>query len=454
MRNWFVLFLVSLFSSAYSQEVINEYEIPDKHTFQDVELFSNGDSIIANMSLWFQGATQLKSYVLPPKGDLTALPTFRWTTRKDIIGSVPRPGGIKRMYYLNQEKKQFTILATDVNLEDRGWVHVPGNLVLEGKMLGMFTNKNEAVVFYYDKGTIHEIVLDGLTTSAKKSYALPPSMSEVNIRDVTLCADGEHIGALQAKSFVKIFVSDEWITAVHDHWGYGYKSVYTTVARCERSSGKVISRTIPTEGIISSTMLDTLLYRTKNSKSVFTLEVFGISSAKKIYEHKIESIPAHETQMVYLREGRANRIRKTESLKHMMHVMRFDTQFDPFVIAQHHGDSTLITWGNYVDDNGMQGPAGLDPVAGMILMVVGTTAKQIRPGPGLSRYFYLTGNIKDGFTFKDKPDCVRTRIDLFEMDQQKNVEAKKYGYFNFKGDIIAIYYLPKKDKLKFVKFRV
>jgi hypothetical protein len=376
------------------------------------------------------------------------LPNLHGTNKNAIGGIVSLSQDRKRIYYVDQEKNQFTIQAVDLNFKDRNMVDFPGKLTLDGKLLDMFTEGRHVAIFYFDKGTIHEMIIDGLNTSTKRSYVLPASMPEVVDREVTLCREGDFVGVVEAKSILKIFVKDEWITAVRDY--DGARSAYTTIARYERSTGKlVVSRTIPTEGKFSSTILDTLVYRTVNSKNVFKLEAFGVTSAKKVHEHKIEAMPAHDKQMVYLREGRANRIGKIESLKHMMKGANL---CDPFVIAQYEGDSTLITWGTYYDDNGAMGPAGLGPVAGMIVMAVGTTIKQVTPGPGLSRYFYLTGNVKGGFKLSENPQGLRARIDSFEMAQQKEGSAKKLGYYKFDGYIVSAYYLPKKNKLKLVKF--
>ena len=454
MRNCLVWLFVSVFfATAYSQEVINEHELPDKGSFQNIELLSIGDTIIANLSMWFQGNAQLSSFVLSPDRKLASLPNLRWANRKDIAGIVALPDGRKRIYYVNQEKKQFTILASELHFKNRNFADTPGELILGGQMLGMFTDNNTVVLFYFDKGTIHEIVLDGLNITNKKSYVLPAGMADVHAREITFFPEGDHVGAVQAKSTLKLILNDESITAVHDYWGYGYKSVYTTVAICERSSGKVTVKTFPSDGILSSTIVDNFLYRTINSKNTFVMEVFDVNSATKIHEHRIDASPATEKQMVYFREGRAHRVSKTESLEHMMHIMKRAAPVEPFVMAQNQGDSVVITWGNYFDDNGAMGPGGLDPVTGLIIMAVGTTIKQVSPGPGISRYFYLMGNVKGGFTLKDDPDFLRARIDLFEMEQQKSEVAKKYGYFNFRGDVIGIYYLPKKNKLKFVKFQ-
>jgi len=447
MRYWLACLFISTSFTARSQQVIKEYEIREKYFLDDVELLSFEDTLIVNLSLRFQGVSQLATFLVPRDMSFLSMPNLHGTNKNAICGVESLPGGIKRFYYADQAKSKFTIQAIEADFKKRSTIDFPGELVLNGKMLTMLTDDNQVVIFSYDKGTIYEVVIDGLKASSKKSYQLPESMTSVNARDVTLCVEGDHVGVVEAKSNLKIFLNDEWITAVHDN--SGYSSTHTAVTRFERSSGKVVTQTIPTKGKFSSTILDTLVYRTINGKSAFKLEIFGVNSASKIHEYNIAALPANEEQLVYFREGRANTIGKIETLKHMM---KTSPACEPFVVAQYQGNTTVLTWGTYFDDNGAMGPGGLDPITGMAKMIIGTTIKQIAPGPGVSRYFYLQGNLNDGFTLNDNSDCLRARVDAFETAQQKDAATKRKSYFKINGDIVAAYYLSKSNKLIFVKF--
>jgi len=425
--------------------------LPDKHTFQDVELTSIGDTLIVNMSLGLKGRDYLMTYIVSPDKSLTSAPNLHGTNKKPICGIVSLSGGRKRVYFLDQAKKEFRIKAIEANFGDKSIIDVPGEGVFDGRMLAMLTENNQVTIFSKDKGIIHEITLEGVKGSTKKSYVLPSTMSAISAHEVSIRREGDYAGVLEAKSDLKLFVNNDWITAILDYGGYGYTSAYTVIARYERSSGKVISRTFPTETetTLNSTILDTIVYRTINSSGVFKLESFDLKSAKKIYEHKIVLSTANADQLVYFREGRANKIGKGQTLKVMM---KNSAICEAFAIAQYQGDSTLITWGTYFDENGPGAFVGPDPFTGMIAMFVASTINQSIPGPGVSMYFYLMGNVRQGFKFRDNPDCLRTRIDSFEMAQQKEDLARKLGYYKFNGSIISVYYLPKKNKLKLVKF--
>src|SRR5688572_2859541 len=137
MRNYFACLFLIFFVSAYSQEIVKEYQLPDKHSFQDIELLSIGDTLIVNMSLDFRGRAQLMSYLIPPDTSLTPFPYLHATNKNPICGIVSLSRGIKRLYYLDQAKKEFRIKAVEANFEDKRMIDVPGELVLNGRMLAM-----------------------------------------------------------------------------------------------------------------------------------------------------------------------------------------------------------------------------------------------------------------------------------------------------------------------------
>jgi hypothetical protein len=453
MRHWLTSILVVAFlSKVTAQQIVNEFTVDKKYVLEGIELFAINDSIVFNVSLHNKGVGQQEIETLLALRNQKPIiePNIRLINKKPICGILSLSAGIKRFYFIDTEKEKFRINALEVDFANRRTIGVEGEVALNGRFLKMEVKNDQVTVYAYDNNTLQETILNGFTIARQINYIIPFEIFKDKQRDISLIMDHDLIGSVQAKARVKVFISSEFITVTFDSYRGDLKSKSETrFVRFDRKSAAVSELVIkePSGGNFSSAVIDTLLYRVTNMRKYFELQIFNTKTGNKIYSYGIDLADSLKKHLVYFREGRAKKISKTEWLKHMMGV---SAACDPFIVVSKSKDSMthVVTWGTYFDNNGFSAPGGATPLSFILPIVIGTTIRQLSEGPGISRYFYMAGNLSKGFAYSEN-STLRSKIDSFEMTHP---DQRNEGYFQAGDGVIAAYYNSKSRKVSFLKF--
>jgi hypothetical protein len=114
----------------------------------------------------------------------------------------------------------------------------------------------------------------------------------------------------------------------------------------------------------------------------------------------------------------------------------------------------IITWATYFDSNGGGAMYGPSPAAALLNFFISTAVRQMREGPGVSRYFYLVEDGVGGFKYTiDEPTIARRNIDMYEIaNLTKEKECKYKGYTKLGSDVLGVYYNAGEKAISLINF--
>lgn len=328
-------------------------------------------------------------------------------------------------------------------------------------MIGITGNESSVFIYSFEKKTYRLKVTEKLNDKIvnERLYGLSFDLSKFKTSDIAFVPEGSIIGAAQASARVKVFAGPEHVKIIvddpYDEYALSVQNNYKTILiDIDTKTGAVLNKMIPemSKGNFRSFPLSKHLFRTVVWGDDFTLQMFDLEKRQFVNSKKIVNDRKYKDQKVFFREGSQNSISQAESLSHMIKVSRLCV---PFVLAEKDPQSdsgVVVTWGTYYNGRGVQAPI-LPGAMGLMIMAVGTTIKQMSEGPGVSRYSYVRGSVKDEFQIinGEPVDIVRSRIDLFEMANLRKDFTRK-GYYQASESIIGMYLDEANSELWLVEF--
>jgi hypothetical protein len=215
----------------------------------------------------------------------------------------------------------------------------------------------------------------------------------------------------------------------------------TSILKLDLNTGHVDVRTVleSSRDDFRSFYFEGMLYRTISTSLKFDLQVID-GTGNIVNRFMMPRSEAAKKQPVFFREGRENKVSTDETLYRMMSTSN-STKPGLHVERSKEG-KLIITWNTYFDSNGGGAMYGPSPAAALLNFFISTAVRQMREGPGVSRYFYLVDDGVGGFKYTiDDPSIARRQIDMFEMTNlTKEKECKYKGYTKLGSDILGVYY--------------
>jgi hypothetical protein len=447
-------------STSFSQEKIIKIQVPEKKTPEEIQIINFEDELFVTYKIdYLNPKTKPYFFYSIDKEGIHHETDFAELNGK-IISSITSDSLQNYFHYIEDDNKSISLGAIK---RDRltGKKTSCAPTTIDGRLLGITANEERLFIYSFEKKTyqlrVTEKINDKLVT--EKLYPLSFDFSKFKRNDIAFIPEGSVIGAEQASVPVKIFVGSNYVRIVFDDPFNEFAPVpqnnYRTILiDINTKTGDILNRSIveTSKGNFRSFPLSNYLTRAVVWGNDFTLQVFDIKKGKLVNSKKIVNEKTNKDQMVFFREGNKNIISRNENLFHMIKVAPLCV---PFVLAEKDpltDNGLLVTWGTYYNSRGAMGP-GMGGPAGLLVMAVGTTIKQMSEGPGVSRYFYLRGSAEDEFQIisDGQVDIVRNKIDSFEMTHLSG-DVRRMGYYQASASIIAVYHNKPTSEMWLIEF--
>lgn len=448
-----------VFFTSYGQHNITKFRLPDHKEADAIQVINFGDELFVGYKIQYPKPKTKPYYFYWISEGAVHEVDFPELNGK-LISSITRDSLHNFFHYVEEENKLIS-LGTIKENRLTGKREACAPTTVEGRLIGITGNENTVFIYSFEKKTYQLKVTEKLNDRIvnERLYGLSFDLSKFKPSDIAFVPKGSVIGAAQASARVKVFVGPEDVKIImddpYDETALPVQNNYKTVLiDIDTKTGAVLNKIIPemSKGNFRSFPLSKYLFRAVAFGNDFTLQMFDMEKRQFVNSKKIVNDKKYKGQKVFFREGSKNRISQTESLSNMIQV---SWQCVPFVLAENDPQSdsgVVVTWGTYYNGRGVQAPV-MPGGLGLMIMVIGTTIKQMSEGPGVSRYLYVRGSAKDEFQIvnAEAVDIVRNRIDLFEMANLKD-DFTRNGYYQASESILGAYLDEANSELWLVEF--
>lgn len=305
-----------------------------------------------------------------------------------------------------------------------------------------WTRSNELGLMRIDAGRVIEDV----------KYVLPPNTIDRR-SGIAFIEEGSLITAGQAFQPVKIYRSNGRIVITHDKNDYSFnnKNSVTHWTTIDTRSGKVASISIPEPGHTQykSIWHDGMLYRIIKDKG-FHVKVFD--GENLISNFSIPYDVAYAGQTGMLRDDAGRRVFNNRNVRDVM-----DNLGKPFIVVQKL-DSTNILLKVGTQKEVSHGHTPILPMSSLaglfVSLTISSVSHAIADESYVHHYFYLRGNISDGFSYTNETRLLEQKIDQYELfDPKTRIDYRYKSYLRSKDQTIAFYMREKTRQLELVKFQ-
>ena len=385
----------------------------------------------------------IHTYWIDSAGNFTESNIVTTDSLDDFVTGIIRQGTDYYSYLLGGSGQK-TIVYTRKN----GVEASMRELELEGRAFTAFERGKAFIVATYSKKEkylrVFRIVSN--VVAEKKEFLLPIDLSQYKANQIQFVASNNLFMLSESAAKLKLHLDDQKLTIVADapfeQW-YEQTGVTpkTSILILDLITGEVNVRTVldSSRDDFRSFYFEGMLYRTVSTNTKFDLQVID-GTGKIVNRFMMPRADAAKKQNVFFREGRENKISKDETLFHMMQTV--NSTKPGLHVERNHEGKLIITWTTYFDSNGGGGMVGPTPALALLNFFVSTAVRQMREGPGVSRYFYLVEDGVGSFKFTtDEPTIARRQIDLFEMEYlTKEKECKYKGYTKLGTNVMGVYF--------------
>ena len=444
----FALVIVSLFliNWGQAQELIGK--LSSKRTLGEFQAVAFNDSVLIsykespktassrNVTKWLRlnGTLRNESYL----GDVFDIRKF--------------DDGV--YYYFFAEEKKRPVLKALIEKVGMEREEFSSYIEIGDKVIGSYFENNLFVLsFNEDTNQIRVKEINGMKVVNERKYVLPIPFSKYLKKEFQIFNGQSVLNAFMGWAKVKFYLYKDLYITVDEPYSSdaGKKQIVQTRVFILKSGSEVVETfNFPelSRDKFCSFVTGTKLFRTTISKKKFSLNVYDLQSQKLISQREI--LEGQESFNAYYRHGQENIVLHNQP---MSLVMKGAWGGIPSLVVFNDSVTHVVQWGTYFDEKGVIGVSPTN-IIGLLVMVVGTTAKQLGDGPGISEYFYNEWNSSSGeFILNKDPGNARNKIDQYEIDMAlKGVKYKYKTYVPFQEGVLALYFDDKKDEAIFVKF--
>lgn len=370
-----------------------------------------------------------------------------------IIGS----GNSTHYYSLNKVNTSFLlhVLTKGIN----GVTEIDSSFldISNDMWVSSYVDKNLFVVLFNKEA--NEIIwheIDGVRLLSSKKFKMPFNLAFhlKKSSQLEFINEAGLINTFSGSSKIKFFRYGKELYLVLDR---PYKSInekgITHVVKFSYSAQQVTHHEFPTNATVdfSSFFIDEKLFRSFVTSKKFIMRIYDLTTKEVLSEKEI--VRSEDNTTVFTRHSRKNSIQDNETLAM---VMKLATISEPSLAMVKDGEKYQMLWGTFYNENHVTAPGMLNPF-GVISWVAFNAVVQSMEKPGISRYIYFACD-STNLTFEPSQAvsptiAVRKLIDTYEVDlEKKNTKIDFKVYLPFEGGLVGVYYLPKEDLVKLVRF--
>jgi hypothetical protein len=460
-RIFFSCIFLFLAKPLTAQRVVAEIDIPKGmgNDPRELQVLALQDSLFFAYENAFtkKGYKPFNSLLILPTDEIKTLP-YDLLEGKILCGVV-NDHGEKLFYFLQAERKSIVLKGARVSLRTDAVTVLPESLELRGSLIGTDVRDNFLFIYAFEKKTFKLKVtkVSAFSVIEEKEFPISVDFSRFKHSEISFLPENVPIGSGQASAKVKVLLQGENIAIVvdepFDEYLETHKFFKTTVIRINTMNGEVRNRLFlePSEWKFRSAISNDYLFRVVAAEG-FVFQIFDLKNGNPIFSKVFPADNSTKEITSYFREGRANRIaqEKVYNLASAMGVaIPYVVTYDDKIQGK-----LIVLCGTYYDAKNSLIVLPFSAVDIMV-SVIGTAILQMRDGPGISRYFYMEQQQPGAFAPMEPQSVplLKQKIDAYEMSLiEKLYKYKVKGYYEFRGGLLAIYFMPELDKLRLVEF--
>jgi hypothetical protein len=434
-------FLLALsLGSVYAQKTL--CKIPFNKRIDEIQTYSWGDSLLLSVKQ-DNMMRSVHTYWIDKVGNFTKSNIVTTDSLDDFVTGIIRVGADYYTYSLGGSGQKTTVYVRKNGVEGSR-----KKVELEGRAFTAFEKGKAFIVATYSKkeNFLRVFQIENYEIASKKEFLLPIDLSQYKANQIQFVQSNSLFMLSESTAKLKLHVDDQKLTIVADNpfeqW-FVQTGVtpMTSILTLDLNTGHVDVRTVleSSRDDFRSFYFEGILYRTISTSLKFDLQVID-GTGNIVNRFMMPRSEAAKKQQVFFREGRENEVSIDETLYRMMST---SNSTKPGLHVERNSEGkVIITWATYFDSNGGGVMSGPTPAAALLTFFISTAVRQMREGPGVSRYFYLVEDGVGGFKYTiDEPTIARRQIDMFEMTNlTKEKECKYKGYTKLGTDVMGVYF--------------
>lgn len=443
-----------------AQAPLAEFEIRNKN-IGEVKAFSLGDSVFLSYSdkNTDTNTRQKKGFWIDSAGGKYEV-AFDQFQSSSLVGITEAPG---KIFYYFFNGHQLSIAEQEKNSSQQ--IRPLKSVIITDLIIDVKVCDNELWVITYDADSISMSVqiYNGVNATYRK-ITLPFDIKKY-LKNASGLFSGDLLrGMNEGYLKMKFYTEGKNVVFTID-FPFVRKKSKTTIVKLDFSTGltNVYEIPAPDDDKFSSFYHQGLLYRALFSPGIsWICSVFDVESGQQVYS---KSIGGNKRPVTF---GRSPRAKITGTGDGSMILSGGTAEPGLLVEPSETPGQLRMVVGEYIDEEQQI----VSPMIGSFPMIVGAfivarIIENTREGPNTSWYFYLKGNVENGFEFepgKDHPDPgVRQIIDQYEVKREHEVEKNldrwslylvSRGYIPWKNGALGIYQEKRNrdDKLILLKY--
>ena len=304
--------------------------------------------------------------------------------------------------------------------------------------------------------TLELVHISRLNVTNKKIH-VPIKLFERANQSTALIPDGAEVMPSQAAAKAKIYVSDTSLLISFFQRG---RQTDTERVYATNTFVKVNMKTGATEQLsfkdsqnnyFGMFVHEDLIYKIVKHYKAFTVDVYRWNRTL-VKSFTIDKKNHYIKQPAYLRDDRAKRVFDNRSV-----LDAIANGGDEFISVHKAGDGTLILKVG-TDIEFTQGTPIITVFGPVLHVVTAVTSVAVMATSNsdlfADHYFYLKGNVNDGFTYTNQSGLLQQKIDDAELFNEKDPVDYKYKWYLRTAKSDYAFYVPRKGKarLSIVKF--
>lgn len=453
-------FLSLLFFSIFATNACAQLTLAEikfsKSKIENLQSFTQGDKIfIFYDEINSQNALKIKRYyVLDTNGSEMGFTAN--TLGGAVLCGLSDYNEDYCFYYITENRKSITLRAFTHNKSSNKNNISSEAIEISGELLGVWSDEGLNLILYNKSlNQLKVININKLQVQNEKTFDLPFDL-RFDYKYFTYIPEGSVTSIEQASSHYKLYKNSKQLILSIDHKGNLGSSLtpQTIVMILNIESGTQSIHWIKanTQNNFATFIHKDYLYRLTTSKKDHKFQAIRIKDKAIINEKTIIRDSTLKDSLSYLRLGKTSRINQKENVLKMMKIANAT---EPAILVFPGKDSCDLTilWGAYLEEKGIGGFAGTNPLASIAYFAISTAIDQLTEPSGLSRYFYIRSDCTQSFAFGNGNKSLRQLIDDYEIDleKKKTIYTSK-GYREYNNGILGFYFDSRAGRLTIVKF--
>jgi hypothetical protein len=457
-----LLFILASFSTK-SQVRYAELDL-GTNIAEDFKMFDAGDSVLLMFEQRNQNGAQPedKTYWVKNNGEVRQTKSPEYPELKFIGISNNAEGN--SFLYLGPSKNGFSL---SIDQWSTGGKIVNKRAHFRGDFIGMKLSPNPLVLSYNfadDELLVTEFF--GIEKKRETKLLMPKDLRfgiSPLLKKSVFIRSQVFTTVKEGSASVKFFTDVDALFLVYDRDGAG--KAYTHILRLTLGSGEMKRLDIlgPKTENFSSYYHRGNIYRflKGQAKTFASIEIYDGGTGESVYTQKFNRDDAKLNRESVLRHGGERIVGFIDGGE----VFRAGT---PAIIVEptDSADIDRIVIGAFYEANGSPIAVGPNPIVMLATLVISTGIAGLTEGPGMSKYFYFTGNRNKRFRIEkanaENSQFIRHQIDIHESENYNADELKRRGmqlrskaYLETSRGVLAVYQerIGHNKKLMLLKFK-